>query len=54
MSLVSMVENNPDPVKFKEAWEHPNPKLREGWILAIKKELMDMIENIVFHTSIYK
>ena len=32
-----------EPKTFDEAWNHPDPKKREFWRSAVRKEFRDMI-----------
>ena len=37
-----------EPKTFDEAWNHPNPKQREFWRSAVRKEFKDMIARKVW------
>ena len=42
ISAVSSSGDPEEPKKFSEAWNHPDPVMREKWREAIKKEFGDM------------
>ena len=37
-----------EPQNFEEAWNHPDPILREKWRNAIMKEIQDMLKRGVW------
>lgn len=48
-AFVTATESDPsEPRNFQEAWNHPDPKIRELWRAAIKKEFHDMIKRGVW------
>jgi len=45
------------PKSYKEAWDHPDPKIRARWRMAFEKELNSMEKqqvSILSHSSILR
>ena len=47
----SRINDEEKPRNFQEAWNHPDPKKRELWRAAIRKEFKDMIKRGVWRKT---